>query len=157
MNIPELTAFFEEVFNEIEDGDAFSPEQDQSLADWFSVKEMEKYSDYGTLIEERNEHGDLIGALFIGKQNPISWPDGNKMEIFILGVKKEERGKGIAKKIIEKAEQYAQGQGAKKILINTHILQDTVQAMYIKLGYEKMGVLQDYYDNGDAVFFGKDV
>jgi len=153
-NSEELHTFFETVFNEITDGGQFSEEQNQSLDEWFSVDEMKTYLVNGQLIEARNEAG-LVGAIFIAKQNPISWQDGHKMEVFILGVHPDYRGQGIAKELLRSAEQFAVESKAKKIVINTHILQEQVQKMYLSVGYSQMGVLKDYYDNGDAIFFSK--
>ena len=155
-NQKELHTFFETVFNEIADGGAFTEDQDQSLDQWFSVDEMCTYLPHGQLIEARNDER-IVGAIFIAKQHPISWPDGHKMEIFILGVHPEYRGHGIAKELVKRAEEYAALAGAKKILINTHILQEQVQQMYEQMSYERVGVLKDYYDNGDAVFFAKNI
>jgi len=156
-NKKELKQFFESVFTDIQDNDKFSEDQNQSLIEWFSVDEMVTYLPYGGLFEARNESGQLVGAIFIAKQNPISWPDGHKMEIFILGVTENERGKGIASQLIDEAEKYACEFGARKILVNTHIAMDYVHQFYGKLGYRRMGILQNYYNNGDAVFFQKEI
>lgn len=154
-NRGELHDFFEEVFLEMADQSNFTPEQDQKLSEWFSVDEMTNYSPYGKLIEARLESGLLVGAIFIGKQNPISWPDGNKMEIFILGVQKKYRLHDIARQLMKLAEDYAQKLGCKKILVNTHEAMKSIHSFYEKIGYQKMGVLTNYYDNGNAVFFQK--
>lgn len=155
-NRDELHAFFETVFNEIPDGTEFSEDQDQTLDEWFSVDEMITYLPNGQLIEARDDK-TLVGALFIAKQNPITWPDGQKMEVFILGVDRNYRGQGIAKELLKRAEAFAAQYGAKKIIINTHILQEQVQAIYHSIGYDRIGVLTNYYDNGDAVFFSKNI
>jgi ribosomal protein S18 acetylase RimI-like enzyme len=154
-NKNELHDFFEAVFLEIADGSHFSAEQDQKLDEWFSVDEMLKYLPDGKLIEARLDDGQLVGAIFVGKQNPITWPDGNKMEIFILGVHKDHRGHDIARKLMHLAEEYARELGSKKILVNTHEAMESVHTFYQKIGYTKIGTLENYYDNGSAVFFQK--
>ncbi len=154
-NQTELEDFFEAVFSEIPDTDNFTDDQDQNLAEWFSLAEMLKYVAYGKLIEARLENHQLVGAIFIGMQNPITWPDGKKMEIFILGVDKNFRGNDISKKLMMAAEAYALEVGAQKIIVNTHVAMESVHAIYQKFGYEKIGVLKNYYDNGDAAFFQK--
>jgi ribosomal protein S18 acetylase RimI-like enzyme len=151
----ELHSFFKKVFDGIPDGEKFSADQDQDLDDWYSIDEMIKYLPYGQLIEVRNDKHNLIGAIFIAKQSPMTWPDGRKMEVFILGVDEKFRGKGIAKNLIRKSEEYAKLQGAKKVIINTHILQEDTQKIYKGLGYTMIGILENYYDNGNAVFFAK--
>ena len=79
------------------------------------------------------------------------------MEVFILGVDADYRGNGIAKNLITKAEKYARDEGAEKIIINTHILQEGVQKLYKKLGYLEMGILENFFDNGSAIFFSKNL
>jgi ribosomal protein S18 acetylase RimI-like enzyme len=154
-NALELKQFFETVFTQIEDIKNFSNDKNQSLNEWFSIREMINYMSNGLLAEARLDNGQLVGALFIGKQHPLSWLDGKKMEIFILGVDKKFRFQGIAKQLVVFAEKFAIDQKSKKIMVNTHIVMESVHQFYKKIGYKKMGVLADYYDNGDAVFFQK--
>lgn len=156
-HLEELKHFFEEAFTEIEDTARFTPENSQDLAEWFSVEAMIAYLPEGSLIEARTADGTLVGAVFIGKQNPLSWPDGRKMEIFILAVDRNLRKQGVARQLMAKAEEYAKAEGARSIIVNTHVVMETVHAFYEKLGYVRMGVLEGYYENGDAVFFGKRV
>lgn len=156
-NPSELQKFFETVFAEITDSEAFSSEQSQSLAEWFSIEQMIAYLPYGQLIEARAEGDQLVGALFIGQQNPMTWPDGRKMELFILGVHPQFQHQGIAQQLMSLAEKYASEHGCKKTVVNTHRAMESVHAFYEKLGYTRIGVLSNYYDNGDAVFFQKNM
>ena len=87
---------------------------------------MIKYLAHGSLIEARLEDGGLIGAIFIGKQNQVSWPDGHKMEIFILGVDANHREQGVAKKLVLAAEEYATAQKAQKVIVSTHVAMESV-------------------------------
>lgn len=150
----ELALFFEEAFTDTVN---FTAQQHQTLSEWFSVEEMIDYMLHGQLIEARLEHGELVGSLFIGKQNPISWTDGKKMEIFILGVAKAYRRTGVSTELINLCEKYAKDQHSKSIIVHTHITMISVHAMYEKLNYERIGVLENFYDNGDAVFFKKEL
>lgn len=127
----------------------------QSLSEWFSLDEMSKYLTKGSLIEARDEKGQLVGAVFIGQQNPLSWPDGKKAELFILAVAGDQREQGIGTALIAQAEKVAKELGAQKIIVGAHVFQQKTHAFYLKLGYRDMGVLKDYYANGDARFFGK--
>ena len=104
-NIEELREFLTIVYNDLDplDSARFSNEQIQELDQWISLDEMMKYS-YGKLIEARNSEGKLVGALYLGKDNPIAWPDGNKAEVFLLGPFPSERGKGIGSGLMKKAE-----------------------------------------------------
>lgn len=156
-DVLELQAFLEDVFSVVADSDHFADDQDQKLSDWFSVDELIKYLPYGRLIEARLEDNILVGVIFIGQQHPVSWPDGKKMEIFVLGVHQQHRRKNIALTLIQLAEEFAQQVGAKKIIVNTHVLMNSVHTLYRRVGYEEMGRLTAYYDNGDALFFQKSI
>lgn len=151
----ELTAFFELAFTDLDDSTAFAADLEQGLDDWFSMSELMNYLPYGMLAEARLESDQLIGAVFIGKQHPLSWPDGHKMEVFILGVHPQFRHLGIAQQLMALAEEFAKQQAAKKILVNTHTVMTSTQEFYEKLGYQRMGSLTGYYQNGDAVFYQK--
>jgi ribosomal protein S18 acetylase RimI-like enzyme len=157
-NIQELTHLFETAFQCLigNESEKFSDEQDQSLLEWFDVNEMiHNLKEGGILLEARDDDNSLVGALFLSKQNPISWPDGKKAEIYIIATKPEARGKGIGKKLVLEAEDAARNMGAKAIIVNTHILMELVASFYEKNGYTKIGILKQYYENGDAVFFLK--
>lgn len=153
-NFSELHDLFENAFNEFGDVEKFKENQHQSLDEWFDLKEMEKYLRYGALYEAYSDD-TLVGAIFIAQQNPISFPDGNKMEIFILAVSEKYRNQGIATRLMNRAEEFARAHGAKSIVVNTRILMTDAKTMYERFGYQIMGVLKDYYDNGDAVFLQK--
>lgn len=156
-NERELTLFFENAFDETDSSAEFSEDQQQKLDEWFSVPEMIAYLPHGVLIEARNEQQTLVGALFIGKQNPIFWNDGHKVEIVILAVSREYRHQGLAQRLMGEAEKAAQQLGGHKLIVNTHSAMATVHDFYLKQGFTKMGVLENYYENGSAVFFQKAV
>ncbi len=152
----ELKRVFIESFNDLdpEDHKNFTEETSQSFDEWFSMEEMQKYSkNYGKVIEARDSNNMLVGAAFVGMENPITWPDGNKAEVFIIGVLKPYRRKGIAKDLLTKCDEVAINMGAKMILLNTNTVMGNTQKFYEKIGYKQMGVLTNYYGNGDAVFF----
>lgn len=158
-DIQELKTFFENAFQSYDEIDqsGFAPEDNQFMDDWFAIESLPEILDQGALFETRDESDALVGAIFIAKQHLLSWPDGKKMEVFILGVDHKARKKGVGKRLMEEAENFAKEFGAKSIIINTHISLVTVQHFYEKLGYTRMGVLKGYYDNGDAVFFVKHI
>ena len=159
-NILELTALFEMVFNELDVNDQSRFDKDQNgqeLSEWFDIQELNKYIQHGRLIEARDIYGHLVGAIFIGKQNPLTWPDGHKVEVFILGVNPKFRGKGIGTNLIREAEKQAKEMGARKIIVNTHTSLEADQRYYKKLGYSSIGTLTNYYDNGSAVFYSKEL
>ena len=157
-NIQELVLFLELAFSKLAEKDSveFDTVDHQSLLEWFDILSMEYYmlQDNAILIEARDD-GKLVGAICIGKQSPIFWPDGRKIELIILAVHPDFRQKGIGKKLIMQAEIEAKGMGGKSVVVNTHHALTQVQNLYKKLGYSEIGTLKDYYDNGDAVFLMK--
>ena len=158
-NLQELRNLLIVAYDNLHPKDAarFSKEQDQSLDEWFSLKGIASYSqDNGNLLEARDENGKLRGIAYVGKENPLSWPDGKKVKLFLLAVLPESRSQGLGQALIKESERVAKNMGAKMIIIDTHVLMEADHRLYRdKLGYETMGVLKDYYGNGDAIFFGK--
>jgi ribosomal protein S18 acetylase RimI-like enzyme len=156
--IEELKAFIDTAFSIIEEAaDKKFEEEDsgQSVAEWFATEELANYLDKGYLLEARNDLGELVGVAFVGKINPITWPDGRKTELFVLAVSPAYRKHGIGTALLKKAEVYAKEMGSKKLLINVHVFQEKTHTFYEKQGYTLIGTLKDYYDNGDAKFFAK--
>ena len=155
-NFEELERLFYAAFSDGPDSGKFTPETNQVIKEWFDIKEFKNYLKYGSLIEARLK-GKLVGVVFVAKQNPITWPDGKKAECFILAVLPEYRNQGIGRKLVAMQEIEAKKFGARKIIINTHVLLRANQELFKNLGYQKIGVLKDYYDNGDAIFFSKEL
>lgn len=159
-DISEIKTFIDNAFNEIdpEDSKKFQDAgNSQSVDEWFSVEEMANYFNKGKLLEARTEKEELVGLAFIGMQNPVSWPDGKKTELFVLAVSPNHRKQGVGKSLLLKAEEIAKEIGSKKIIVNAHVFQEQTHKWYLKQGYKEMGILKDYYDNGDAKFFCKDL
>lgn len=129
-----------------------------ALAEWFDVSQMIAMIKAGDarLVEARDGE-ELAGAVCVGKQSLINWQDGQKIEIFILAVHPNHRKKGLGKLLLVKAEEMARELGGRSIMVNTHHSMTAIQQFYLKQGYEEMGRLTDYYDNGDAVFFSKNL
>jgi len=155
----ELHNLFERSFNEIlhDDSGYFTPELNQDkLSDWFDFDEMLKYLPYGKLVEARDDENQLIGAGFIAKQNPMSWPDGHKAELFIIGILPGTQNKGLGSAILGECEKQAKMFGAESVIINAHSMQPQLHKFYEKNGYKKIGELTDYYANGNAIFFLKE-
>jgi len=157
-NQSELQTFFEKAFTyNPPEGTQKLLEDNQTLNEWFTLDEMIRYLNYGRLFEARDELQTLVGAIFIAIEHPLTWPDGQKMEIFILAVEEKYRQQGIAKRLIEQAEVFATQNKAKKIIINAHASLSPLHQFYINRGYQKIGTLTDYYANGDALFLQKDL
>jgi len=154
----EVRELFERAFNEILEDETgyFTPELDQNtLKAWFDYDEMIKYMKYGKLVEARDEENKLIGAGFVAKQHPISWPDGKKAELFIIGVLPGTQRGGLGSMILQKCEETAKGFGASTVIVNAHSMQPQLHTFYQKNGYKLIGELSGYYENGNAKFFTK--
>lgn len=157
-NHKEVRELFERAFNEILEDETgyFTHELNQNtLKAWFDYDEMIKYMKYGKLVEARNEDNMLIGAGFIAKQHPISWPDGKKAELFIIGVLPGTQRSGLGSIILHKCEEVARNFGASTVIVNAHSMQPQLHAFYQKNGYKLIGELSGYYENGNAKFFTK--
>lgn len=155
-NILELTEFFEQAFSvfNAEDQIDESDEENQSLSEWFDIQELTSQLSHGFLLEARNDN-KLVGAVFVGKQNLLTWPDGHKMEIVILAVGPSSRGMSVGKNLVKESFIIAKEHGAESLIVNTHQSLISVQTFYTQLGFGQMGRLKDYYANGDAVFLQK--
>ncbi len=157
-NIEELSRLLDSAFSDLtpEDQNRFDTEnKGQSLSEWFDVNQVKDYLKHGFLIEARDNKNILAGVVLVGKQNPLSWPDGNKTEMFVLAVDSAFRGRGIGSTLVKNAEIYSKKMGAKKLVLNTHVLLEADHIFYEKLGFVKMGTLKDFYGNGDAIFYSK--
>lgn len=151
----ELAKLFEDSFQILlgEDG-----ESNQTLAEWFDLEAMlEDQRRGGVLIEARDESGRLCGAAYTSKQNAMSWPDGHKAELHILATLPAFRGQGIGKLLLQAAETAAAEFGAKSIVVSTNAEMLAVIAFYEKQGYQNIGKLSNYYDNGAAVVLKKQI
>jgi ribosomal protein S18 acetylase RimI-like enzyme len=143
-----LHDFFQKAFD-IDDEDS------QDLDEWISIDEILSNLNTGALFVATI--GNLIiGAVFIDKQNKYTYVDGKKLEIYIIGVDRQYRKNGVATGLLGCIEKYAKEVNAKKIIANTHIDLVDVQNFYIRNGYKMIGKLENYYDNGDAMFMQKE-
>lgn len=161
-NRDELYNLFQRAFSEIDSSSSGyfvdNPSMNQdNLADWFDFTEFIKYLSYGKLIEARDNDGLLIGAAFIGKQHPLTWPDGKKCELFIIGLLPGHEHKGLGSQILVFCQEQAKAMGAKSIIVNAHSEQPHLHKFYQKNMYHNIGTLKNYYANGDAVFFQKNL
>lgn len=156
----ELENLFQRSFSEILEDETgyFQGELNQdNLSDWFDLKEMFTYLPYGKLIEARDDQNTLVGAGFIAKQNPMTWPDGHKAELFIIGILPGTQHKGLGSTILAKCEEEAKNFGTESVVINAHSMQPQLHSFYEKNGYKKIGELENYYANGNAIFFSKNL
>jgi putative acetyltransferase len=78
-------------------------------------------------------------------------------EIKRMYVEENQRGKGIAERILAQLEAYAQVQGITEVKLETGVYHQAAQALYRKMGYDRIEVFGDYRENGLSVFMGKDL
>ena len=159
-NKEELHNLFERAFAEIlhdETGYFTEALNQDTLVDWFDFEAMIDYLPNGSLIEARDDQDTLIGAGFIAKQNLMSWPDGHKAELFIIGVLPGTQTQGLGSSILLECEKAAKTFGAESVIVNAHSMQPQLHKFYLKNGYQRIGELQNYYANGQATFFSKKI
>lgn len=152
----ELETFFTESFNKLkgQDSDKFNKNNGQEFREWFGKAYLKDYLKYSHVILATEEK-KIVGGAIVGMQNPLTWPNGRKFELFILGVLPKYRNRGIGKGLVQKVEEVSRSSGAKTIILNTHELMSETRKWYLDMGYTQIGVLKDYYANGDAVFLSK--
>lgn len=156
IELAELKKLFSLAFSAPVKGDehSFSDGDNQSLEEWFGINHLKEYLNFCRIITA-TEEDTLVGAAIIGMQNPLTWPDGNKYELFILAVHPDFRHKGIGSDLLRTAESEASAAGARALLVSVHTDLLNVQNFYKNMNYTLIGKLARYFDNGDAVFFMK--
>jgi len=156
ISIDQLDTLFTECFANLKDNDnnEFDDIETQAFREWFGIDYLQDYLKYGYIIVAK-ENDDLVGASIIGMQNPLIWVDGKKYEIFALGVLPEYRNRGIGKELVLKSEEVAKEAGAESIILDTHESMPATRKFYKDLDYKEIGTLEEYYGNGNAVFYMK--
>jgi len=154
IRIDQIEELFTTCFDELKDGDIeqFDETNNQKFREWFGIDYLADYSKYCDIILAR-EGKKLIGGAIVGMQNPLSFPDGKKYELFILGVLPKYRNRGIGKMLIQNVIEAAKKNNAQTLILNVHVLMTSTQKFYSDLGFTKMGILDNYYGNGAAVFY----
>lgn len=87
------------------------------------------------------EKGKIVGS-------SISYGEGDKFYLWILGVSKEFRGKGVASKLLDLREQYAKENNFKKISTKVYNVSKEMLSLFIKRGY----VIVDVKKNDDVKY-----
>jgi ribosomal protein S18 acetylase RimI-like enzyme len=156
INVEALENLFTDCFNILKGKDSqnFNEDNDQEFREWFGIDYLKDYLKFSHVILAK-EGKRIVGGAIVGMQNPLSYPDGKKYELFILGTLPSYRNKGIGRQLVEKVEYIAKISGAKRIILNTHELMRDTQKFYKDLGYIQIGILKEYYGNGGAAFLMK--
>lgn len=72
--------------------------------------------------------------------------------IYSIAVDRQQRGRGIAQRLIERAEQHCAGQGRVNMRLEVRTDNSSAIRLYQRLGYHPFGEYKDYYaDHADAL------
>lgn len=124
-------------------------EQSDALAYWKGV--IAAVSDGSTLlfVAEIDEH--IVGTVQIGmRQMPNQ---GHRADIKKLLVKASARGRGLARRLMDRAESEAAARG-KTVLVLDTATGSPAETVYGRLGWERVGVIPDYALYPDGSFCG---
>lgn len=80
------------------------------------------------IIFVAEENGKIVGS-------SISYGEGDKFYLWVLGVLKDYRSKGIASKLLDLREQYAKENNFKKIYTKVYNVSKEMLSLLIKRGY----------------------
>jgi GNAT superfamily N-acetyltransferase len=100
--------------------------------------------------------GELVGTVQVGLATPPNQP--HRGDIAKLLVRRSARRRGIAARLMERAEQEARGEGKTLLVLDT-VTGDAAERLYTRLGWTRVGVIPDYalYPDGrpcdTTVFF----
>ena len=127
---------------------------------------MPRAEDVAALEAEINEHNMAVTGrrdyrpLGVFERDPLSggvvaglygftW--GDWLEVKLVWVRPDHRGRGLARQLVELAEAEARSRGCHSVLLDSYSFQ--AAGMYEKLGYRAFGRLQNYPDAAERVFF----
>jgi ribosomal protein S18 acetylase RimI-like enzyme len=157
-DLEKVRKFFSQVFSleglHPEDTANMEDSEIQPLEEWIDFERMIGYND-GVFLEASYMEDKVIGMAFVGKQHPISWPDGKKAELFIIGILPQFQGQGIGSQLLKACEEHALSIGAHKIVVMTNPEMSADVRFYEKNDFVQAGTLIDYYDNGDCLVLAK--
>jgi len=95
--------------------------------------------------------GVIVGTVQVGMQQMPN--QGHRADVKKLLVKEAARGRGIARQLMERAEQEA-AQCGKSVLVLDTATGSPAETVYRKLGWEWVGVIPDYALYPDGRFCG---
>lgn len=115
----------------------------------YNLSKVHALADVWTSVEfvTKNENGDVIAGILGG----IGYWNG--LEINILWVNDNYRGKGIGKLLLQHAEQFATQKGATISILDTFDFQ--AEDFYLKNGYTPFGELQDFPTGHRRIYLSK--
>ena len=75
---------------------------------------------------------------------------GDECELLSIAVEQAERGRGLAKMLMEHSHRELTARGAKSFFLEVRESNAAAISLYGKLGYEKIGERRGYYANGEG-------
>src|SRR5262245_34180443 len=84
---------------------------------------------------------DLVGTVQVGYATPPNQP--HRGDIAKLLVRRSARRRGIAAELMERAEQEARAE-EKTLLVLDTVTGDAAERLYMRLGWNRVGVIPDY-------------
>jgi ribosomal protein S18 acetylase RimI-like enzyme len=112
------------------------------LADYFAAHH---HHGHRAVTDER--HGEITGYAYYA---PAAMTD-RTWYLYWIAVKKETHAKGVGSGLLRHAEEEIRRLDGRVLFIETSSLPhyEPTRRFYLKHGYEVMGVLRDYYADGD--------
>lgn len=100
------------------------------------------------VVTVKDENGKIVGGI-------IAWMRTGMGLLFIdtLWVSDDYRKKGYGKSLMQAAEEEGKKQGCTHSQLETTSFQD--ESFYQKLGYFRVGVVEKFYGNHDAIYMRK--
>ncbi|MBD9374240.1 GNAT family N-acetyltransferase [Rhizobium sp. ARZ01] len=124
-------------------------ELEEALAFWVNV--IEAVSDGSTLLFAAEIDNRIVGTVQIGmRQMPNQ---GHRADVKKLLVRESARGQGLARQLMDMAESEAAVRG-KTVLVLDTATGSPAEAVYGRLGWERVGVIPDYALYPDGSFCG---
>ena len=131
----------------IESSQVFSP-QEMDIAVDLASERLNKGigSGYHFLFADRSE--DTLGYTCFG---PIPGTESS-FDLYWIAVKREYKGLGLGRKLLERTEYLIRIMGGTRIYIETssRSAYESTRSFYLHMGYREEAVLKDFYSHGDA-------
>lgn len=110
----------------------------------------QKFLDEGSILLGAEIAGRLVGCVGV---IPLATP--SEAEIKRLFVEEDQRGKGIAKRLVVTLEDRARMEGIHSLFLESGSAEHAAIALYRKLEYVECGPFSDYTEDPNSVFMTK--
>jgi ribosomal-protein-alanine N-acetyltransferase len=125
-----------------------------SFSDLPAIMEIERVS-YSTPWREstfvsllRRNDSDLLGVTRMGRLlgYAVCWTVGDQAELGNVAVDPNERGKGLARKLVITALERVRARGARECFLEVRESNSTARALYERCGFRAVGRRRAYYN-----------